>query len=82
MLSYKKHLLEPSPKLKKGFPTILLLFLRSFQRSKNITEILPPSKYKSAGDQPPQFSKKDCFTCNRNVIYVSITLFGVTHFNI
>ena len=62
----KKHLhfLESNPKLKELFPKNSII--PSYRRSKNLKEILAPSKFESTASQNTNSLAGGCFKCNKN----------------
>ena len=62
----KKHLhfLESNPKLKELFPKNSII--PSYRRSKNLKEILAPSKFASATSQNTNSCAAGCFKCDKN----------------
>ena len=57
------HIFESSPKLQESFPKDSII--ASFRRSKNLKEILAPSKYKTDVDKFHRPNIKGCFVCDR-----------------
>ena len=57
------HFLLSSPKLKELFPPNSII--SSFRRSKNLKEILPPSKCRKGSPESITLPSAGCFTCNK-----------------
>ena len=57
------HLLLSSPKLKELFPPKSII--SSFRRSKNLKEILAPSRCRKGSSQSVEVPTAGCFTCDK-----------------
>ena len=58
------HFLESNPKLKELFPKNSII--PSYPRSKNLKEILAPSKFQSTSSQRASSPAAGCFKCDKN----------------
>ena len=62
----RKHLfiLQSNPKLKELFPRSSII--PSFRRSKNLKELLTPSRFKTVEEEQTIHQNNGCFKCDRN----------------
>ena len=69
-------ILQSKPKLKELFPRGSVI--PSFRWSKNLKELLAPSRFKAAEEGQTVHYNNGCFKCDRNVDEVGISLLNLS----